>query len=138
MKIGTTIIIIALFAVSLIMTPIILDYPLISNVLAKTTHSYCYATRAGGIVENNSCLTTLKGCQQDLTAFREANPSYIVVKNCFKVTNSDKSTNNYCFDVEGGPSCFGSKKACQSNREAVLASFNGFRVSSQCYKVTNA
>jgi hypothetical protein len=88
-------------------------------------------------VEHNSCLSTLKGCQQDLAAFREANPAYDIVKNCFKVTNSDKSTNYYWCDIEGGPSCFGSKKACQTTREAVLASFNGFRVSSECYKVSH-
>ncbi len=137
MKTEITIIAISLLAVSLVLTPTIFGYPIVSNVFAKTTHSYCYATRAGGIVEHNSCLSTLKGCQQDLAAFREANPSYDIVKNCFKVTNSDKSTNNYCYDIEGGPSCFGSKKACQTTREAVLASFNGFRISSECYKVSH-
>ena len=134
MKTEISIIAAAAFAISLTVTPTIFGYPVVSNVFAKTTHSYCYATRAGGIVEHNSCFNSLKRCQQDLTAFTQANPSYDTVKNCF---NSDKSTSNYCFDIEGGPSCFGSKKACQSAREALLASFNGFRVSSDCYKVNH-
>jgi hypothetical protein len=60
-----------------------------------------------------------------------------ISKECFKYTNSDKSKNNYCFDLfpNDGKVCAASKKECESQRDVFKAGKSGSRVGSECYKI---
>lgn len=112
---------------------------------AKTTHDFCYVawvfSGTSLVGDPGDCFKILSECQvAQTTLVREGSGSYSVkiTKDCFKSTNSDKSTNNYCWDLRptgNGKECYGSKKECESGREKSKAGFSWYRVGSECYKL---
>ena len=111
---------------------------------AKTTHDFCYVawvfSGTSLVGDPGDCFKILSECQvAQTTLVREGLGSYSVkiTKDCFKSTNSDKSTNNYCWDLRptGNGKCYGSKKECESGREKSKAGFSWYRVGSECYKL---
>lgn len=147
MKLQITVIAIAIMAAMLMATPTIFSNSLVNTASAKTTHDFCYVALLYVVNthilvgDTSGCSKTLSDCQEaQNTIAREGSGDYSakVTKECFKSTNSDKSTNNYCWDIRpagDGKQCFGSKKECESNREKALAGKNYFRVGSECYKL---
>ncbi len=127
MKAQITVIAIAFMATMLIATPTIFSNSSVNTAFAKTTHDYCYVAMhySGNFLvgSHSDCFKTLSDCQvAQATVLREGVGSFSakITKDCFKSTNSDKSTNDYCWDsrpASDGKQCFGSKKECESARE---------------------
>ena len=101
MKTQITVIATAILATMLIATPTIFNNSLVNTAFAKTTHNYCYVA-APVFGDHKRCFDTLVECKQAQATFTEVNPAYYRVIDCFRLTNSDKSTNNFCFDY-GAP-----------------------------------
>lgn len=135
--------VVSILVASLIASSTVVVGSSIPKAFAKTTHEYCYVIKLfNGPIESASahnCYKTLSNCQSSLAATPNQEGIYTVkiTKGCTRVTNSDKSTNNYCYDIlpNDGIVCWSSKKECESQRELATASLKGFRTGPECYKI---
>jgi hypothetical protein len=140
MKVQITVIAIAILATMLIATPTIFSNSTVSTAFAKTTHSYCFVGRTMS-TDFVRCFDTLTECQKGQASAVQDGFGGLEVrisKECSRSTFSDKSSDNWCFDLfpaGDGKVCAGSKKECESQRENLKASRNFARVGSECYKL---
>jgi hypothetical protein len=129
----------------LIATPTIFSNSSVNTAYAKTTHEFCFVALlySGNFLvgSTSGCSKTLSDCQVGQTTIAsEGSGDYSakITKECFKSINSDKSTNNYCWDLRpagDGKECFSSKKEWESNREKSAHGKNYYRVGEVCYKL---